>query len=110
MRPRPRWLPGGRLRNPAASVTVESLEARRLLAGGPRILSITPTEVRNAAFDHVEVVFDRDIDPSTFSVADVAIGGADAVVATGVQALTPAQYRVAFPALTVRGGYQVTIG
>ncbi|MDB5348919.1 MAG: hypothetical protein JWN86_166 [Planctomycetota bacterium] len=89
----------------------EALELRTLLTGdGPRILAITPTEVRNTSFDHVGVTFDRDIDAATFSVADVAIGGPQGVVATGVQPLSVTQFRVTFPALTMRGSYQVAVG
>src|SRR5205823_4275291 len=90
---------------------LESLEDRVLLDSGPRVLSVTPTEVRNAAFDHVDISFDKAIDPTTFTPDDVAITGPSGVVApTGVQSLAAAQFRVTFNALTTRGSYQAAVG
>ncbi|MBI3462840.1 MAG: hypothetical protein HY000_07235 [Planctomycetes bacterium] len=54
----------------------DPLEDRRLLdATGPRVLGHTPTEVRNAAFDHIDVTFSEAIDLATFTIADVRISG-----------------------------------
>src|SRR4051794_17737159 len=82
-------------------LALEELEPRTLLdADGPRVLSVTPTEIRNAAFDHVDVTFNEPIDPSIFDAADVTLAGpAGPVTITGIGTLSPETYRLAFPAL-----------
>ncbi len=91
---------------------LEPLEERALLdAVGPRILSISPTEIRNAAFDHVDVEFSEPIDPATFTIDDVSIVGADGpMAASTVAPVSGNMYRVSFPAFGTRGSYQATIG
>ena len=92
---------------------VERLETRRLLASGPRITAITPTELINATFDHVDVAFNEAIDPTTFTTVDVSLSGppdVGAVNVTGVTQLDATDYRVSFGALSERGTYQVAIG
>ena len=42
---------------------------------GPRILSFTPNEVRNATFDHIDVQFNESIDADTFTAQDVSVAG-----------------------------------
>jgi hypothetical protein len=87
------------------------MEERMLLASGPVILGISPTEVRNATFDHVDVTFNGPIDPSSFTIDDVTIAGpSGAVSPTAVTELDASNYRVSFDALTIRGIYHVTIG
>jgi hypothetical protein len=89
----------------------EVLEDRILPSSGPLILSATPTEVRNAVFDHVDVTFNEAIDPATFTAAEVSLQGPDGSVAvTGVSTLSPETFRITFPALATRGIYQATIG
>ena len=46
-----------------------------LAAAGPVVLGVSPTEVRNATFDHIDVDFDRAIDAATFTTADVSVVG-----------------------------------
>src|SRR4051794_29735154 len=94
------------------ALALEPLEDRTLLAtSGPRIIALSPTEVRNAAFDHIDVTFDKAIDPASFTTADVAIAGPSGPVAvTTVDALDAVTYRVSFPALAERGSYQATVG
>ena len=90
---------------------LELLEDRVVPSTGPRIISYTPPEVRNAVFDHINVQFSAPIDPTTFTVDDVLIKGpAGALASTGVSQLKPDTFRVAFDALTVRGNYTATIG
>ncbi len=91
---------------------LERLEDRTLLdAFGPRILDHTPGEVRNAAFDHIDIRFNEAIDASTFSLADIVITGPSGPISpTGVSSLAPDVFRVAFPTLTIRGAYRATIG
>ena len=90
----------------------EGLEVRTLLDGtGPRILSATPLDVRNAVFDHIDVTFNESIDPASFTTQDVAITGPDgSVSATGITTLAADTFRITFPALTTRGDYAATIG
>jgi hypothetical protein len=90
---------------------LEVLGARVAPAAGPRVIGLTPTEVRNATFDHVDVQFDRAMDPSTFTTDDVSItGAAGAVTPTGVTPLAADTFRVSFAALAQRGTYQLSIG
>jgi YD repeat-containing protein len=93
-------------------IEFERLEDRTLLAtSGPRINSVTPTQIQNAVFDHIDVTFNEAIDSTTFTTQDVTITGPSGpVVPTSVSLLSGNTYRVAFPALTVRGIYQATIG
>ena len=78
---------------------------------GPRILSATPLDVRNAVFDHLDVTFNKPIDAVTFTTQDVAIAGPEGPVGvTGVAPLAADSFRITFPALTVRGQYTTTIG
>ncbi len=92
---------------------VESLETRTLLSSGLMITAITPTEVENATFDHVDLTFNEAIAPSSFTTDDVTLvgpPGTSAITATGVTELSTTTYRVSFDALTVRGTYHITIG
>ena len=61
--------------NRIRKLSFEHLEIRRLLVSGPWVLSITPTEVRNAVYDHVDVSFNSDIDAASFSPTDVTLNG-----------------------------------
>src|SRR4051812_6919616 len=83
-------------------LALEALEPRTLLdSSGPRIISSTPTEVRNAAFDHLDVTFNEAIDPETFSTQDVAITGSVGPIAvTGIAPAGGNTYRIAFPPQT----------
>src|SRR5580765_3036802 len=91
---------------------IELLEDRTLLdSAGPRVLSLTPLEMRNAVFDHVDVRFNEAIDANTFTDADIAIVGPNGAVApSNVAPVSADTVRVSFASLTVRGNYQVTIG
>ncbi len=92
-------------------LTFEQLEFRRVLASGPFVLSISPNEVRNAVYDHVDVSLNSDIDAATFSPIDVTFNGpAGTVNVTSITQLAPASFRFNFAALTVRGDYSVVIG
>ncbi len=92
---------------------LEALEPRTLLSVGPRILSITPTQVINATFDHVDVTFNKAIDPTTFTTGDVSLtgpaGSATIAIHDAVE-LDSADYQIDFDPLTTRGSYQVAIG
>ncbi len=81
---------------------IETLESRTLLSQGLMITAVTPTQVINATFDHVDVTFSEAINPTTFTTNDVSLTGPpgvgsesvpDAVViergATHVVAVTP---------------------
>ena len=98
---------GDRYRKPS----FEYHEFRRLLASGPRVLSITPTEVRNATFDHIDVSFSSDIDASSVAPIDFTLDGpAGTVGVSGVTQLTSSSFRFEFIPLTVRGDYRAVIG
>ena len=90
----------------------EQFEDRRLLDGsGPRVLSITPTEVRNATYDHVDVTFSTTIDATSFTPSDVKLDGpSGSVVVSNVSPLTTSSFRIQFAPLTIRGDYQIVIG
>ena len=89
---------------------IERLEDRLMLSG-LTIVGHTPTEVRNNRLDFVDVAFSKSIDSSTFAIDDVIIAGpAGAVGVTSVESLTATTYRFRFPALSIRGTYQLTIG
>ena len=91
----------------------ESLESRTLLTSGPRIVAITPTQVINATFDHVDVTFNEPIAPATFTTDDVSLTGPPdlgAISATSVTQLDPTDYRISFNALSERGTYQIAVG
>jgi len=81
---------------------IETLESPTLLSQGLMITAVTPTQVINATFDHVDVTFNEAINPTTFTTNDVSLTGPpdvgsesvpDAVVieggATHVVAATP---------------------
>ena len=81
---------------------IETLESWTLLSQGLMITAVTPTQVINATFDHVDVTFNEAINPITFTTNDVSLTGPpnvgsesvpDAVViegsATHVVAATP---------------------
>src|SRR5208283_4926549 len=54
---------------------IETLESRTLLSQGLMIPAVTPTQVINATFDHVEVTFNETINPTTFTTNDVSLSG-----------------------------------
>ncbi len=81
---------------------IATLASRTLLSQGQMIAAVTPTQVINATFDHVDVTFNEAINPTTFTTNDVSLTGPpdvgsesvpDAVVieggATHVVAATP---------------------
>ncbi|MFI5461158.1 MAG: Ig-like domain-containing protein, partial [Isosphaerales bacterium] len=93
--------------------TVDWLEPRTLLTGGPWIISITPTQVINRAFDHVDVTFNEPIDPTTFTTAEVSLtgpAGSGTLAIKDVVELDSADYQIDFSPLTTRGAYQISIG
>src|SRR5437016_4387931 len=87
---------------PSAFLRVEVLEDRTLLdAAGPRVVELTPQEVRNAVFDHVDVRFNEALDARTFALDDVLITGADGpATLTGIEQLAADQFRVTFGRLS----------
>jgi RHS repeat-associated protein len=91
---------------------IEMLEERAVLAAaGPTVLSISPTEVRNDVFDHVDVLFDEEVAPRSFSVEDVQIDGPSGNIdPTDVSHLSGNTFRISFDQLFVRGSYSVRIG
>ncbi len=89
----------------------EPLEDRVTPDAGPRVTTVTPLEVRNATFDHVDVTFSRPLDFSAFAPADVTlVGAAGAVSVTGVASLAADRARVTFTPVTTRGVYALTVG
>ncbi len=65
---------------------IETPESRTLLSQGLMITAVTPTQVINATFDHVDVTFNEAINPTTFTTNDVSLtgGGSFAERARGV--------------------------
>jgi hypothetical protein len=90
----------------------EPLESRLLLdAAGPRIIEITPTEVRNATFDHLDITFSEAVNSQTFTPSDVTITGlAGPIDVSSVELLDGNQYRIGFSPLSERGTYVVNVG
>ena len=54
---------------------IETLESRTLFFQGLMITAVTPTQVINATFDHVDVTFNEAINPTTFTTNDVSLFG-----------------------------------
>jgi hypothetical protein len=77
---------------------LEMLEDRTLLdSTGPHVLSVTPQEIRNAVFDHLDVRFDEAVDAATFTPADVGILGPNGIVAANqISVVAPDTLRVQF--------------
>jgi len=99
------------LRRLAFRPCLEQLEDRITPVSGPRVLSLTPTQVINATFDHVDVQFNEAIDPNSFDLQDLAITGPSAaVVPTGIDQVSVDTFRVRFAALTERGTYRIAVG
>jgi len=92
--------------------SVEPLEDRTLLdTAGPRVVSLTPLELRNAVFDHLDMRFNEAINSVTFSPDDVVISGPSGTIAANqVSVVAPDTYRIEFNPLTTRGNYQLTLG
>lgn len=107
---RPRRQLRNRAHRPAG---IRLVESRILLnAAGPAVTSVTPTDVRNATFDHIDVNFDTAIDPTTFMTTDVSItapAGSSPVNLTGVSQVDAVTLRATCDPLTMRGTYAVTI-
>jgi hypothetical protein len=77
-----RLAPGRLLRSLRQLVTmkrqgpiIETLGSRTLLSQGLMITAVTPTQVINATFDHVDVTFNEAINPTTFTTNDVSLTG-----------------------------------
>ena len=79
--------------------------------GGPRVIALTPTEVRNSAFDHVNVTFDGPIDGTTFTTQDVSMIGPAGTVTPSRASPLPGVTRIAChsPPSWI-GDLRVTIG
>lgn len=80
----------------------------------------TDNLILNGGADHVDVIFDRDMDPATFTAADVVRIVGPAGVITGAVSVAPMPgapasianraFRVSFPNQTLSGTYQLTLG
>ena len=84
-----------------------------MLSAGPIITAVTPLQVQNAAFDHIDIDFDSPIDAATFTSDDVSIispVGSGLVTIIGVDQLDADSFRVNFTPLTTRGTYSAVIG
>jgi len=94
------------------NLALEALEPRTLLTG-PRITAITPTQVINGTFDHVDLTFSAPIDPTTFKTDDATVTGPPGVGSVPINNLVEqdsTHFEVQFAALTTRGTYQLAIG
>src|SRR5271157_606014 len=94
------------------NLVLEALEPRTLLTG-PRITAITPTQVINGTFDHVDLTFDTPIDSTTFTTDDATLTGPPGVGTVPINSVVEqdsTHFEVQFTALTNRGTYQVAIG
>ena len=74
-----------------------------------------PTGLLRTPVDHVDVVFTRRIDPTTFTADDVYLWGpAGEIPVTGISLLAALAgretYRISFPAQNASGGYRISIG
>jgi len=104
----------------ATGVVGESDEGDNVLSSDQIIIGSTPGPIVTGVqarddgqvVDYVDVTFDRDIDPSSFTVdqASVGIPGGGALNILSVQRRTAQTFRVAFETPTVAGQYEVVVG
>src|SRR5437016_755111 len=91
-------------------LSLELLEGR-IAPAGPRVINVTPTEVQNLPFDHLDVQFNVPINSASVGTDDLTITGPSGLTApTGVIPLAPDAVRFTFPALPERGNYQAVLG
>jgi len=94
------------------NLVLEALEPRTLLTG-PRITAITPTQVINGTFNHVDLTFDTPIDPTTFTTDDASLTGPPGVGTVPINNVVEqdsTHFEVRFAALTTRGTYHLAVG
>ena len=94
------------------NLVLEALEPRTLLTG-PRITAITPTQVINGTFDHVDLTFSARHRPDDFHDRrrhPDRPAGRRHVPINNVVEQDSTHFEVQFAALTTRGTYQVAIG
>jgi hypothetical protein len=87
--------------------------AQFTLAGGPHVTSFSPTGTVSGPVDHVRVTFDRTIDVSTFTSAQVTFNrGGTAIPVTGVVEVAGSnhtQFDVTFASQSGGGSYSLTL-
>jgi len=94
--------------NEANNVQSVAIHVTRL--PGPAITLMRPAD-EGRVIDYVDVSFDKEIDPASFTTADVSLTGpGGAVGASGVQHLVNHTYRIAFPRPVVAGAYTLAVG
>ena len=96
-----------------------SLLSQPLIIPGPRVIATSiPGQpatadnlVLNAAATSIDLTFDRDMDPASFTLADIVrlTGPAGAITATAITPITNRIFRVSFPAQSVSGSYAIDI-
>src|SRR5262249_6167302 len=81
-------------------------------AGGPYIISVTPTGIVEPPLESVQVVFDRPIDTSTFTAEDVVITGPSGPIAvTDINPSTDhTTFTITFAPQLLAGTYTLCIG
>ena len=104
-----RWV--NQTRRVLRKLKLEVSEDRTLLTSGLRVISVTPLEIRNNIFDHIDVKFNTAIDPATAEASDVSLTGPQgSIPISGVTAFATETYRLSFTALTALGTYHAAIG
>jgi len=78
---------------------------------GPRVTTHTPIGVHAGPIDHLDLVFNEDLDADTFATDDVTIAGPDGAIApTAVTHLDGTIWRVTFDPQSAYGDYTVAVG
>ncbi|MFM9025812.1 MAG: CARDB domain-containing protein, partial [Planctomycetaceae bacterium] len=92
---------------PAAATAAVTIDTR-----GPRVVSAVPTDGISTPLKAFDVTFDGQIDPASFTAADVRLAGPGGAVVTvnSVQQISPTTYRVALSPPAQPGTYTLSLG
>jgi fibronectin type 3 domain-containing protein len=79
---------------------------------GPRVVNATPTGTVDGPVDRILLTFSEDIQPSSFTVADVVslTGPSGAITPSTINAVSSTQFEVVFPSQSLAGTYSLTVG
>ena len=92
--------------SPASASQTVVIEVDR---DGPRVTAMTPSGAISTVLDHVDVTFNKPIDPATLDSSDISLTGPKGPIPTSVQAVSERVYRIAFASLAP-GNYTLKVG
>ncbi|MCB1121330.1 MAG: Ig-like domain-containing protein, partial [Verrucomicrobiae bacterium] len=79
-------------------------------AGGPRVISQTPSGTTDSSFNEIELVFDEAIDPLSVDASDFSLAGPNgAIQVLSAQTVTANTVLIRFLPQAVNGTYTVTL-